>query len=97
MPSWPSTIKTALDDVDDLTVVGDGDRSGGIHGAADIILVDDAPGDAHHAAAVDRGDMRARQADQGGGDLQPGGALGLLDRAGDSLGGGPQVYHYSLS
>ena len=33
-------IETALDDMDDLTVVGDGDRTGGIDSTRDIILVD---------------------------------------------------------
>ena len=53
----------------------------------DVFLVDDAPGDAHHAAAVDRGNVRAGQADQGGGDLHAGSAFGFFDRARDGLRG----------
>ena len=66
----PIHDEAALDDVDDFAVVGDGDGLGGIQGAGHIILVDHAAGNAHHAAAVDRGNVRAGQADQGRGDFQ---------------------------
>ncbi len=45
----PVHVKAALDDVDDLAVVRDGDRPGGVHGAGNVVLVDDPPGNPDHA------------------------------------------------
>ncbi len=69
---------------------------GSIHGPADVVLVDNAPGDAYQPGTVDRRDVRARQADQGGGDFQPGRALGLVDRAGNGLCSRTQVHHHAF-
>ncbi len=87
----PVHDEAALDDVDDLAVVGDGDGLGGVQGAGDVVLIDHPARNAHHAPAVDRGNVRAGQADQGRGDLQAGRTLGLLYRAGNRLGGSGQV------
>ena len=84
-------MKAALENVDDFAVVGDGDGLGGVEGARHVILVDHPARDTHHAAAVDRGNVAAGQADQGGGDLQARRALGFVDRAGDGLGSRCQV------
>ena len=63
--------KTALDDVDDLAVVGNGNCLGSFQCAGNIQFVDDAAGNAYYAAAVDRGNMRTCQADQRRGDFKP--------------------------
>jgi hypothetical protein len=70
---------------------------GGVDSAGDIVLVNHPPGDAHHAAAVDRGDVGACQADQGGQDFDPGSALGFIHRTRHRLGGGFQVDHHTLA
>ena len=72
--------KAALDDLDHLTVVRDRHRPGGIHGTQHVVFVDDLTVHADHAAAVDRRDVRAGQADPGRVDLQPSGPLGFIHR-----------------
>jgi hypothetical protein len=84
-------IEAALDDVDDLAVVGDGHGARLVNGLVDILLLDDATGNTDDTAGVDRGDVRTGQADEGGGDLQTGGALGFFHRARDGLRGRRQI------
>ena len=83
--------EAALNDVDDLAAMRDGNGPGSIQCSVDVVLVDDPARYAGHATAVHRGDVRPGQADQSRGDFHARGALSLLDRAGYSLGSGRDV------
>jgi len=50
----PVDDESALDDVDNLAVMGDSHRLGGIQGTVDVIIIDHPTRNTHHAAAVHR-------------------------------------------
>ena len=62
--------KPALDHMHHFAVMRHRNRPRRIDCPGHIVLVNDPTRDRHYTLAVNRGDMRARQADQGGGDLQ---------------------------
>ncbi len=83
--------------MDNLTVMRDGHSPGGIDCSSDIILVDDATGNANHALAIDRRNIRACQADQRRQDFHSRGTLGLIHRARHRLSCSFQVYNHAFS
>ncbi len=95
----PVHDEAARDDVQHFAPVRDGDGLGRIQRPVDIVLLDAvaAAADAHHPAAVDRGHMRAGQADKGRADLKAGGALRLVHGAGDGAAGLLHIHHYALA
>ncbi len=93
----PVHVIAALDDVDDLPVVGNCDSTSCIHRARHIFLVDHPAGHADDSPAVDRGHLGTRQTDQCGSDLITRGPLCLFDRTRDRLGGSTQIDHYPFT
>src|SRR5215216_6960528 len=88
--------EAALDNVDDLAVMGDRHGARLFHSMGEIILLDDVPVDGCRASAIHGGHMRARHADECRGNLHARRGLRLLDGARDRLRGNCQVNDHAF-
>ena len=79
--------EAALDDMNDLAVVGDGDRLCGIQRPIDVFLVDHAARNADDPVTVDRRNLRASQADQRTVDFETRSAFRFFNGSADAFRG----------
>jgi hypothetical protein len=88
--------EAALDHMNDLAIVRNGDSTRLIQSMDNIILLDRISIHSHRAAAIYRGNMRASHAHQSRRDLQPRRGFGFLHRTRNCLGGCGEIYNDAL-
>ena len=89
--------ESTLDDVNDLTIMGHRDRLGGIEGAVDILLIDDATRNANGSFTIGGRHLCTGQVDDRAGDLITGGAFCFFNRTGDRFRGGVDIDHSAFA
>jgi len=82
------------EDMKDLAVLGEGNVSRGVNGAANVFALDVARpmAEGHATAAVHTADVSAGNADQSGLDWDTGDSFRLLDSAANGADGGIEIY-----